>query len=82
MSSSLLVHRAEETARPVEQEIPQRTVTSDGMMTIPQRRLLVSLINQKIVDEEEREEALQAMEGYSKEDASDAIKIHLSPQTV
>ena len=47
-------------------------------MTERQRALLVSLINQKVVEPEEREDALRVMEMYSKEDASDVISSFLS----
>jgi len=49
----------------------------EGMMTEKQRALLVNLINQQVIVPEERETALENMEGYTKKDASDAIKAFL-----
>lgn len=66
---------------PSEKSIPQ-AASPDPVhgMTQRQRALLVALINQRVVDPEERETALQAIDSYSKEDASEVISSYLEPQ--
>ncbi len=49
-------------------------------MTERQRTLLISLIQQKVIDPEEREVALSVIDSYSKEDASQVISSYLEPQ--
>lgn len=51
----------------------------ENAMSTRQRSLLISLINQRAMEHDEREEALAALESYDKRDASDAIKALLSP---
>jgi hypothetical protein len=62
-----------------ENETKHQNYADENMMTEKQRNLLISLINQKIVDVEERENRLEAIEsGYSKSDAHEAISELLS----
>jgi hypothetical protein len=70
----------------LKQEVPSigehpstKQTDHENTMSSRQRSLLISLINQRIVDQEEREEALVALENYDKRDASDAIKAFLNP---
>jgi hypothetical protein len=75
-----------EEVEPPHRELPQgqrheeESSESKNAMTERQRGLLVSLINQKVVDPEEREVALSAIGSYSKEDASQVISSYLEPQ--
>lgn len=58
--------------------LPPKIQTYD--MTPRQRALLINLINQKVIDSDERENALSAIESYSKEDASHVIGDYLELQ--
>lgn len=76
-----------EEVEPPHRELLQEQVRGEeprelkSAMTERQRALLVSLINQKIVDPEEREVALSVIHSYSKEDASSVISSYLEPQS-
>ncbi|MFA5271124.1 MAG: hypothetical protein WC412_02135 [Candidatus Omnitrophota bacterium] len=50
------------------------TDREEHQMTGKQRDYLVSLINQRIIDPLEREKRLEAIDGFSKSDASEAIQ--------
>ncbi|MBP6945182.1 hypothetical protein KBD61_04500 [Patescibacteria group bacterium] len=75
-----------EEVEPPRRELPQAHPNEEELheprnaMTERQRTLLVSLINQKVIDSEEREVALSVIGSYSKEDASQVISSYLEPQ--
>lgn len=58
----------------------EKPTESGSGMTDRQRVLLVSLIGQKIPDPEERETALQAINSYNREEASEVISSFIAPQ--
>ena len=76
-----------EEVEPPHRELPQGRQREEesgepkNAMTERQRTLLVSLINQKVIDPEEREVALSVIDSYSKEDASQVISSYLEPQS-
>jgi hypothetical protein len=51
-----------------------KDIPPGNLITEKQKKLLTSLILQKIYDEDDREERLRAIESYNKFDASEAIK--------
>ena len=52
----------------------ENTPIQQDSMTIKQRKLLVSLMTEKILDEDEREERLKTVDSLNKYEASDVIK--------